>query len=144
INHIDDGDGQEGEIALCVLSAVNVGKLNDLNDLEGICENIVRSLDFVVEHQDYPVAAARKMLKRRSLGIGVTNLAYYLAKHGVGYEDAAALDIVDELFEHIQYYCIKASVELAKEFGPCEWFSRTKYAKGILPIDTYVPEVDKL
>lgn len=144
INHIDDADEQEGEIALCVLSAVNVGKVNDLNDLEGVCENIVRSLDFVVDHQDYPVAAAKKMLKRRSLGIGVTNLAYYLAKHGVKYEDPEALNVVDELFEHIQYYCIKASVKLAKELGPCEWFHRTKYAKGILPIDTYAKAVDKL
>lgn len=144
INHIDDADEQEGEIALCVLSAVNVGKINDLHELEGICENIVRSLDFVVEHQDYPVAAARKMLKRRSLGIGVTNLAYYLAKKGVKYDDTEALDIVDELFEHIQYYCIKASVTLAKEFGPCEWFHRTKYAQGILPIDTYAKAVDEL
>lgn len=144
LNHIDDGDDKEGEIALCVLSAVNVGKVHDLTELEGICENIVRSLDFVVQHQDYPVEAAKKMLKRRSLGIGVTNLAYYLAKNGVSYEDPAALTIVDELFEHIQYYCIKASVKLAKEIGPCEWFHRTKYAKGILPIDTYAKTVDKL
>jgi len=144
LNHIDDGDDQEGEIALCVLSAVNVGKVHDLSELEGICENIVRSLDFVIEHQDYPVQAARKMLKRRSLGIGVTNLAYYLAKNGVSYEDPAALKLVDELFEHIQYYCISASVKLAKEIGPCEWFHRTKYAQGILPIDTYAKTVDKL
>lgn len=144
IQHIDDGDDTEGEIALCVLSAINVGKLSDLSELEQLCENTVRSLDFVVEHQDYPVEAAKKMLKRRSLGIGVTNLAYYLAKKGVGYEDPKALHVIDELFEHIQYYCIKASMELAKEVGPCEWFGKTKYSQGILPIDTYSPKVDKL
>ena len=132
------------EIALCVLSAVNVGEVKDLADLEGICENIVRSLDFVITHQDYPVEAAKKMYKRRSVGIGITNLAYYLAKQGVTYDDKEALTIVDELMEHIQYYCIKASVQLAKEFGPCEWFHRTKYSKGILPIDTYGKGVDKL
>jgi ribonucleoside-diphosphate reductase alpha chain len=144
INHIDNSNEDDGEIALCVLSAINVGAVKKLSDLENICANIVRSLDFVVENQDYPVNASLKMKKRRSLGIGITNLAYYLAKNKVKYEDAEACNVVDELMEHIQYYCIKASVELAKEFGPCEWFERTKYSKGILPIDTYNKNVDKV
>jgi ribonucleoside-diphosphate reductase alpha chain len=138
-------DGENGsEIALCVLAAINLGELKNLEDLEDICENIVRSLDLVIEYQDYPVNAARKMLKRRSLGIGVTNFAYWLAKQSLNYDDPKTLDKVDELFEHIQYYCIKASIKLAKEFGACEWFNRTKYSKGILPIDTYNKNVDKL
>jgi ribonucleoside-diphosphate reductase alpha chain len=132
------------EIALCVLSAINLGEIKDLAELQGICENIVRGLDFVIENQDYPVYAAKKMLKRRSVGVGVTNLAYYLAKKDVKYDDPQALVIVDELMEHIQYYLIKASVEMAKEFGACEWFGRTKYAKGILPIDTYDKNVDAI
>lgn len=144
INHIDNDDEDEGEIALCVLSAVNVGAIKKLSDIEGVCANIVRSLDFVIDNQDYPVNASLKMKKRRSIGIGVTNLAYYLAKNDVKYGDPEACDLVDELFEHIQYYAIKASVDLAKEFGPCEWFHRTKYSQGILPIDTYNKNVDKL
>jgi len=133
------------EIALCVLSAVNVGELKKLEDLEGICENIVRSLDHVISHQDYPVEAAKKMYKRRSIGIGITNLAYYFAKNGVSYGDKESLELVDELMEYIQYYSIKASVELAKEVGPCDWFNRTKYSDGILPIDTYAKgTVDKI
>lgn len=132
------------EIALCVLSAVNLGEVKDLSELEGICENILRGLDFVIENQDYPVHAAKKMLKRRSVGVGITNLAYYLAKKDVKYDDPQALVIIDELMEYIQYYLIKASVNLAKEFGACEWFGRTKYSKGILPIDTYSKNVDKI
>jgi ribonucleoside-diphosphate reductase alpha chain len=132
------------EIALCVLSAINLGEIKDLSELEVICENIVRGLDFVIEHQDYPVHAAKKMLKRRSIGVGVTNLAYYLAKKDVKYDDTEALYIIDELMEHVQYYLIKASVQLAKESGACEWFNRTKYSKGILPIDTYEKNVDTL
>ena len=144
ISHIDDNDEDEGEIALCVLSAINLGEFKELSELEGICENIVRSLDFIIENQDYPVKAARKMLKRRSIGVGITNLAYYLAKNDVKYEDEKALNLMDELMEHIQFYLIKASVELAKEFGPCEYFNRTKYSQGILPIDTYCKNVDSL
>lgn len=144
ITHIDDNDDTESEVALCVLSAINVGAIKKLSDLEGICSNIVRSLDFIVDNQDYPINASLKMKKRRSLGIGITNLAYYLAKNEVMYEDKEACDIVDELMEHIQYYSIKASVEMAKEFGACEWFHRTKYSQGILPIDTYNKNVDKL
>ncbi len=144
MTHIDDGDDTDSEIALCVLSAINLGALRKLDDLKDICMNIVRALDSVIEHQMYPVSASRKMLKRRSIGVGITNLAYYLAKHGVSYEDKEALELVDELMEHVQYYMIKASVEQAKVKRRCEWFDRTKYADGILPIDTYCKEVDKI
>jgi len=144
LQHINDGDNTDSEIALCVLSAINIGELKNLEDLEGIMKNAVQALDFIIESQDYPVEAAKKMLKRRSIGIGITNLAYYLAKNNVNYDDPEALNKVDELMEYIQYYGIKASVELAKEYGPCEWFNRTKYSQGILPIDTYSKEVDKI
>ena len=142
ITHIDGAES--GEIALCVLSAINVGQIKKLSDLEGVCDNIVRALDYVIENQDYPVDPALNMKKRRSIGVGITNFAYYLAKNNVGYSDAAALEITDELCESIQFYLLKASVNLAKERGKCEWFDRTKYSKGILPIDTYCKEVDNV
>lgn len=132
------------EIALCVLAAINLGEIKELGDLEDICEYTVRSLDFVVENQDYPVEAAKKMLKRRSLGVGITNLAYFLAKNDLSYEDPKSLVLIDEVMEHIQYYLIKASVKLAKEYGPCKYFKKTKYAQGILPIDTYNKNVDTI
>jgi ribonucleoside-diphosphate reductase alpha chain len=144
LQHIDDGDNTDSEIALCVLSAINLGEIKDLSELEDITESAVRALDYVVEHQDYPVAAARKMLKRRSLGIGITNVAYYLAKNDLGYEDKEALKLMDQTMEYIQYYSIKASVKLAQEFGKCEYFDRTKYSLGVLPIDTYKKEVDSI
>ena len=144
LSHIDDGDDTDAEIALCVLSAINLGPVKSLGELEGTCRSIVQLLDNIIDHQTYLVEASSKMLKRRSIGVGITNLAYYLAKSGLHYEDPASLPIVDELMEHIQYYMIKASVQLAKDRGPCEWFDRTKYSKGILPIDTYCREVDNL
>jgi len=139
INTIDDS---EGEIALCVLSAVNLGQINDLDDLEETCELIVRTLDFVVEHQEYPVKSAEHMKSRRSIGVGFTNLAYYLAKNKVGY-DKTGYELIDKTAEAFQYYLLKASVKLAKEFGPCAYFNKTKYSDGILPIDTYNKNVDK-
>jgi ribonucleoside-diphosphate reductase alpha chain len=144
LKHIDDGDDTDAEIALCVLAALNLGTVNNLDDLEVICEYIVRGLDFVISHQDYPINAAKKMLKRRSIGVGVTNFAYWMVKNGLRYDDPESLKKVDELFEHIQYYLIKASVQLAKEEGACEWFDRTKYSQGLLPIDHYNKNVDKL
>jgi ribonucleoside-diphosphate reductase alpha chain len=143
LNHIDDNCSTDAEIALCVLSAINVGAIK-LSELRHICMNIVRALDSVIEYQIYPVGASMKMLKRRSIGVGITNLAYYLAKNGVTYDDKQACNIVDELMENIQYNLITASIQLAKEKGKCEWFHRTKYSKGILPIDTYSKSVDKL
>ena len=143
LNHIDDNCDTDAEIALCVLSAINIGAVK-LDELEDVCHNIVRSLDSVIEYQSYPVGASQKMLKRRSIGVGITNLAYYLAKNGASYDEPSSYNLVDELMEHVQFYMIKASVELAKERGTCEWFDRTKYSRGILPIDTYCKEVDKL
>ena len=142
LSHIDDNNDSDSEIALCVLSAINLGVIKKLSELERVCSNIVRLLDSIIDRQIYLVGASDKMRKRRSIGVGITNLAYYLAKNNMSYEDTGALKLVDELMEHIQYYMIKASVNLAKEKGRCEWFDRTKYSQGILPIDTYCKEVD--
>lgn len=134
----------EGEIALCVLAAFNLGTIKSWDELEKCAEYIVRLLDFVIEHQDYPVNASKKMLKRRSIGVGVTNFAYWLAKQDLKYTDNESLEKVDELFEHIQYSLLKASNKLAQEIGACEWFDKTKYAQGIMPMDRYNKNVDKL
>ena len=141
IQHIDG----KGEIALCILSAINVGKINYIEDLENLCDLAVRALDEIIDHQKYPVKAAEVSTKaRRSLGIGYIGLAHYLARMKVSYEDKAAWKEVDELTEAFQYYLLKASNEVAKEKGPCEYFNRTKYSDGILPIDTYKKEVDEI
>jgi ribonucleoside-diphosphate reductase alpha chain len=141
IQHIDG----EGEIALCILSAINVGKIGNVEELEPLCDLAVRSLDEIIDHQKYPVKAAEISTKaRRSLGIGYIGLAHYLAKHKVKYGDKNALKLVDELTEAFQYYLLAASNDLAEEKGPCEYFNRTKYSDGILPIDTYKKEVDEL
>lgn len=139
----DINDGETGEIALCVLGAINLGSIKSLDDLEEICEYTVRMLDYIIEIQDYPVEAAKKMLKRRSLGVGVTNFAYWLAKNNLDYSKKS-LSEIDRLFEHIQFYLLKASNKLAKEYGKCEYFDRTKYSKGLLPIDHYSKSVDSL
>ena len=141
LTHID-GDG---EIALCILSAVNVGKLRNLEEMEELCDLAVRGLDELIDFQDYPIKAAEIATKnRRSLGIGFIGLAHYLAKHHVSYNDPAALQLVHDLTEHFQFYLIQASVNLAKEKGACGYSDRTKYSQGILPIDTYKKDVDGL
>jgi len=142
LNHIDD---EEGEIALCILSAINVGTIRSLDDLEELCELAVRALEEIIDYQRYPIKAAEKSTKaRRSLGVGYIGLAHYLAKNKVKYDDKQAWKLVHELTEAFQYYLLKASNELAKERGACEYFNRTKYSDGILPIDTYKKEVDSI
>lgn len=140
---LNDINDTEGEIALCTLSAFNLGALESLDELEGLADLVVRALDALLEYQDYPVKAALNATnKRRSLGVGVINYAYYLAKNGTSYTDDAALGLTHRTFEAIQYYLLKASVQLAREFGPCGAFNETTYAKGILPIDTYKKDLD--
>lgn len=134
-----------GEIALCTLSALNLGALESLDELEGLSELIVRALDALLDYQDYPVKAARNATeKRRSLGVGVINYAYYLAKNGVRYSDDSALNLTHRTFEAIQYYLLKASVQLSREYGPCKAFDQTTYAQGLLPIDTYKRDLDSI
>ena len=142
LSHIDD---HLGEIALCILSAINVGKVNGDAELEDLCDLSVRSLDELIDYQDYPVLAAETATKaRRSLGIGFIGLAHYLAKLGYSYESQEAWNAVHGLSEAFQFYLLKASNRLAKEKGHCEYFGRTKYADGILPIDTYKKDVDEI
>jgi ribonucleoside-diphosphate reductase alpha chain len=141
---IQSMDDVEGEIALCILSAINVGNLRELDDLKNLTELAVRALDQIIDYQRYPVAAAERSTKaRRSLGIGYIGLAHYLAKKGLKYSDVESARAVNRLTEAFQYYLIKASVQLAKEKGRCEFYDRTKYSQGILPVDTYKHDVDE-
>ena len=142
IQHIDD---KEGEIALCILSAINLGLINDPNELEELCDLSVRALDEIIDYQEYPVEAAKISTQaRRSLGIGYIGLAHYLAKNQVSYESKAAVKLVDKVTEAFQFYLLKASNNLAKEKSKCLWFEKTKYSEGILPIDTYKKELDEI
>jgi ribonucleoside-diphosphate reductase alpha chain len=141
LEHID-GDG---EIALCILSAINVGKLKNLDELEELCDLAVRGLEELIDYQNYPIKAAEvSTVNRRSLGIGYIGLAHYLAKHGEHYDDPKAWKLVHDLTEAFQFYLLKSSNAIAKEKGACGYFNRTKYSDGILPIDTYKSDVDQI
>jgi len=139
-----DVQDENGEVALCTLSAVNLGALDSLDELEDITEIIVRSLDSLLDYQDYPLKAAELTSKnRRTLGIGVTNLAYYLAKNNAKYSDGSGNELIHKTFEALQFYSLKASNKLANDFGACPLFSETQYAKGILPVDSYKKDIDE-
>jgi ribonucleoside-diphosphate reductase alpha chain len=142
LEHIDDPNG---EIALCILSAINVGRVKDDEEFEELCDLSVRGLEELIDYQKYPVIAAEKSTKaRRSLGVGYIGLAHYLAKLGFKYDSQEAWDAVHGLTEAFQYYLLKSSNQIAKEKGACEYFNRTKYSQGILPIDTYKKDVDEI
>ena len=142
---LDNINDEEGEIALCTLSAVNLGKVENVSDIEEPAELIVRALDALLDYQDYPVKAAENgSMRRRTLGVGVINYAYYLAKNGVRYSDGSALGLTHQTFEALQFYLLKASNKLAKEQGACPAFNETTYSQGILPIDTYKKDLDKI
>jgi len=142
LQHIDDPNG---EVALCILSAINVGKIKNDDDFEDVCDLAVRGLDEIIDYQEYPVRAAEVSTRaRRSLGIGFIGLAHYLAKLGHKYDTQEAWDAVHGLSESFQYFLLKSSNQIAKERGSCEYFNRTKYSEGVLPIDTYKRDVDEI
>jgi ribonucleoside-diphosphate reductase alpha chain len=140
----DNITDENGEIALCTLSAINLGEITSLDELENLCDLSVRSLDNLLDYQNYPIKSAEiASKKRRTLGVGVTNYAYYLAKNSVKYSDGSANELTHKTFEALQYYCLKSSNELAQELGQCELFNETKYAQGKLPITTYKKSIDE-
>lgn len=142
LQHVND---PEGEIALCTLSAFNLGAIESLDDLEELADLSVRALDSLLDYQDYPVPAAyNATMGRRTLGIGVINFAYYLAKNGVKYSDGSANPLIHRTFEAVQYYLMRASNNLAKEKGACPKFNETTYSQGIMPIDSYKKDLDKI
>lgn len=142
---IQDLDDENGRIALCILKALNVGKIKSDEELEELCDLCVRSLDELIDYQEYPIKAAELSAKNsRTLGVGIIGLAHYLAKLGFNYEDPEAWIAVHGLSESIQYYLLKASNNLAKEKGVCVDYYESKYSEGILPIDTYKKEVDNI
>ena len=133
------------EIALCTLSAVNLGAIEDLSELPDLADLLVRALDALLDYQDYPVKAAyTSTMRRRALGVGVINYAYYLAKNGVRYSDDSALALTHRTFEALQYHLLRASNQLARELGTCTGFDQTTYAQGVLPIDTYKKDMDSI
>lgn len=143
-NPLDDINDADGEISLCTLSAINWGAFRTPQEMQKTCEIAVRALDALLDYQNYPVKAAEvSTMNRRPLGVGIINFAYFLAKNGVKY-DESAFELVDEWAQHWSYYLIKASVDLAKEKGAIPLTNQTKYAKGILPVDTYKEAVDEL
>lgn len=142
LNALNDDNGQ---IALCTLSSINLGTIKSLDDLESVCRNVVRGLDNLLSYQDFMVPAAKTSSDMyRTLGIGITNLAYYLAKNGFKYSDPEAYQLMHDTMEAISYYCIKASIELAKERGACPGLLTTKYGSGLFPIDHYNKNVDAI
>ena len=142
IDHIDDG---KGEIALCILSAINVGKISKVQEMEELCDLVVRGLEELIDYQEYPVAAAKiSTISRRSLGVGYIGLAHFLAKNKVKYDSPEAWKLVHTLTEHFQYYLLRSSNKIAQEKGKCLAFEHTKYSDGILPIDTYKKDVDDI
>lgn len=141
-----DVEQNEGRIQLCTLAAINLGNMKSPDDMAKPIDLLVRALNELLDYQDYPmIEAYLSTMEHRPLGIGVSNLAYWVAKNGFRYGDKNAVVAWDEMMESFQYYLIKSSMELAKERGaPCERFSDTKYSKGILPIDTYAKPVDEI
>lgn len=141
---LNSANDDEGEISLCTLSAINWGLINEPKDFEKYCNLAVRSLDALLDYQAYPVKAAEVSTRnRRPLGVGIINLAYFLAKRGLGYNEEA-LATIDEYAEAWSYYLIKASADLAAEQGSIPLINESKYGDGVLPIDTYKKDVDEL
>ena len=142
---ISDINKPDGEIAMCILSNINLGKIENIEEIAPLTRLLVRFLDALIDYQEYPVIAAKKStIRRRSLGIGISDLFHFLAKNNLSYKTEAGRKVIHRYMEAFQYGLLKASNELAKEKGACEAFERTKYADGILPIDTYCTAVDEL
>ncbi len=142
---LENVDGTDGEIAMCILSNINLGKLDDISEMDELTDLLVRFLDELIDSQEYPVKVAEISTKsRRSLGIGVSDVFNFLAKNDLHYDTIRGRQVAHEYMERFQYGLISASNKLAKEKGACDYFNRTKYSDGLFPIDTYCKNVDEI
>lgn len=139
---LSEEDPLEGEIGLCTLMAIVLDNA-DPSEFGELSRIAVRALDNLLDYQNYPVQSALKAKQRRSLGVGLTNYASWLASNYLDYSENCVVP-VHAMIEKFQYSLLVASNELAKERGACGLFHQTKYAQGKLPIDWYNKNVDQL
>lgn len=137
------GDVQ-GEIGLCSLGAIVLGNTQE-HEYEDVAYYTVLMIDNVIEIMDYPfLQLAYTAKRRRSIGVGLTNLAYDMANKGLKYSSLSGKRYIHKVAERHSYYLHKASLRLAKERGVCEWINKTKYPEGWLPIDTANKNIDEV
>ena len=144
---LNDINDPEGEISLCTLSAINWGNVRCTSDFKKACDLAVRGLDALLSYQNYPIVAAQLSTeKRRPIGVGIINFAYWMAKHDLSYQDITpeGLELIDEYAEAWAYYLTKASADLAVEMGTISGINETKYGQGITPNQTYKKDLDEL
>lgn len=135
---------QNGCIALCNLAAIVAGRVSE-DEYEEVAYRALKMVDKVITLMDYPFPHLKRTAQaRRSAGIGITNLAYDMASKGLSYSSVEGKAYKHRLAERHSYWLHKASVRLAKEYGKCEWFDKTKYSDGWLLIDTYCKQVDNI
>ncbi len=123
---------KSGDVVVCNLGSVNLGKVYTKEDLEKVMPILVRMLDNVISIYYYAIKEAEYTNRRyRAIGIGVSNYHYCLVKNGIAWESEEHLRFADALFERIAYYAVKSSMELAKERGKYPLFDRSDWSKGI-------------
>ncbi|NLD09256.1 MAG: ribonucleoside-diphosphate reductase subunit alpha [Xanthomonadaceae bacterium] len=137
-------DNPEGEIGLCSLASLVVGRIAE-EEYEEIAYYTALMIDNVMEIMEYPFKSLEVTAKaRRSIGVGITNLAHDMAMHKLSYASREGKNYIHFIAERHSYYLHKASLRLAKEKGNAPWIDKTKYPEGWLPIDTYNKNVDSV
>ena len=138
-------DDEQGRIALCTLGSINWGAFRNPEDMRRACRILQRSLCNILDYQDFlSIQSKLSNDEIQPLGIGITNLAYWHAKRGLKYGEKDALQDVKSWMEHQAYYLTEATVELAKERGPCLHSDKTRYGQGIFPWELRAKAVNEL
>ena len=133
----------QDEIAVCNLGSVNlsthIDKNNKLNvkKLEKTIRTAMRMLDNVIDYNYYSVDKAKTSnMRHRPVGLGLMGFQDALYKLRIPYASEEAIEFADRSMEHISYYAISSSMELAKERGAYKTFDGSLWSQGILPIDS--------
>ena len=138
-------DDASGRIALCTLGSINWGSFRNPEDMRRACRILQRSLCNILDYQDFlSIQSKLSNDELQPLGIGITNLAYWHAKRSFKYGEKEALAEVKSWMEHQAYYLTEATVELAKERGPCLDSAKTRYGQGQFPWENRADGVNEL
>lgn len=122
-----------GNFVVCNLASLTLGRMNvtDDNDLWRTVSTVVRALDNVIDLNYYPIPYAQITNQQyRAIGLGTSGYHHMLVNQGFSFECQEHLDFADSLYEKINYYALKASMELAKEKGSYDYFEGSDFQTG--------------
>lgn len=133
------------EVSLCSLAAIVEPNIHSDEQYEKTAYYALYIIDSCINIASYPLPHIKyTSMMRRNAGVGLSGIAYSLARKGFKYSSQEGRDESHRMAERHSYFLIKAALKLGKERGNAPWMHKTLWPQGWLPIDTYKKSIDNV